>query len=264
MLRITSSRGEGITRVKLEGRLVGPWVAECRARCAEEAAGGQGIALDLTDVCYADPAGVELLRELADRGQVERTSSFARELLRDEREDLVRRHAGELLATARAFLADDTAALAATGAAFRAALRAPRACAHEAERAAWLRGFVVAACLARMEGLRSGEGSDAGEAIEGLLPDFDPVGAHVQPLAPGPRGAGAELPEVRRRIDELPPSHRAVLLLADREGLAPREIAAHLAIPEAEARARLHRARQALLTLLAPAARPSSACRTSA
>jgi RNA polymerase sigma-70 factor (ECF subfamily) len=56
---------------------------------------------------------------------------------------------------------------------------------------------------------------------------------------------------VRRRIDELPDDFRTVLLLRDIEELDTAETARVLDISEAAVKTRLHRARQALRTLLA-------------
>ena len=57
---------------------------------------------------------------------------------------------------------------------------------------------------------------------------------------------------VRRRIDELPESFRTVLLLRDIEGLSTEEAARVLETTPNAVKIRLHRARQALRTLLAP------------
>jgi RNA polymerase sigma-70 factor (ECF subfamily) len=57
---------------------------------------------------------------------------------------------------------------------------------------------------------------------------------------------------VRRLIDELPESYRTVLLLRDIEEIDTEEAAQILGITPNAAKIRLHRARQALRTLLAP------------
>ncbi|MBI5863515.1 MAG: sigma-70 family RNA polymerase sigma factor, partial [Planctomycetes bacterium] len=58
--------------------------------------------------------------------------------------------------------------------------------------------------------------------------------------------------KVRACIDELPDSHRTVLLLRDIEELDTEETAERLGISPAAVKVRLHRARQALRTLLEP------------
>jgi hypothetical protein len=65
MLRITRLAGpEPAPTLKLEGKLVGPWVGALREACVP----GEGLRLDLAAVTFADAAGVELLRELLARG----------------------------------------------------------------------------------------------------------------------------------------------------------------------------------------------------
>jgi anti-anti-sigma regulatory factor len=86
MLRITSiteaNRGQTL---KLEGRLLGPWVGEVREACARAAAGSQPLRLDLSGVRFVDGAGAELLRELLLEGvPLVACSSFVAALLRLE------------------------------------------------------------------------------------------------------------------------------------------------------------------------------------
>jgi len=53
--------------MKLEGRIVGPWVAECeRAWLALESSlsAQKRLALDLCGVTFVDESGVELLRQI--------------------------------------------------------------------------------------------------------------------------------------------------------------------------------------------------------
>ncbi|MGH9846607.1 MAG: hypothetical protein ACREEM_48530 [Blastocatellia bacterium] len=62
MLRIMEeSATNNATTLRLDGRLVGPWVEILRASC--EQVHGRLI-LDLAGVSFADHAGVELLRQL--------------------------------------------------------------------------------------------------------------------------------------------------------------------------------------------------------
>lgn len=83
MLRITSERTEAVERLVLEGRLVGPWIAELRA-VAEEALGrSPRVELDLQAVRFASLEGAGLLRELVDRGAAAiQGSNYVKELLR--------------------------------------------------------------------------------------------------------------------------------------------------------------------------------------
>lgn len=86
MLRITSSTKDGTAWLRLEGKLVGPWVDECRGACARARAHGRGVALDLAAVTFVDADGVRLLRQLVDQGtDIPVRSNFVTELLRLER-----------------------------------------------------------------------------------------------------------------------------------------------------------------------------------
>ena len=57
---------------------------------------------------------------------------------------------------------------------------------------------------------------------------------------------------VRAAIDQLPDHSRTILLLRDIEGVSTQEVAEQLGISPNAVKLRLHRARQALRTLLAP------------
>lgn len=82
MLRITENERDGRTWLVLEGKLIGPWVAELQSVCDRRKAGGR-LAIDLSQVTFVDPAGVTLLRRLTAEGvHVLPGSSFIRELLR--------------------------------------------------------------------------------------------------------------------------------------------------------------------------------------
>ena len=68
MLKISEPKTNHAVTLKLEGRLVGPWVEELRAACESHIAAGRDVRLDLTDVTYADRGGVVLLTNLEKRG----------------------------------------------------------------------------------------------------------------------------------------------------------------------------------------------------
>jgi hypothetical protein len=60
--RIDSSTGDVILR--LEGKLIGPWVNELKSCCAIVGNEGRRLSLDMTDVLFADRRGLTLLRAL--------------------------------------------------------------------------------------------------------------------------------------------------------------------------------------------------------
>ena len=85
MLRIsTISDSENHTRLRVEGRLMGPWVEELRGMCQQALCEGKAVTLDLGRLWFVDSAGAALLRELA-AGQVvhENCSMFVRYLLKE-------------------------------------------------------------------------------------------------------------------------------------------------------------------------------------
>jgi RNA polymerase sigma-70 factor (ECF subfamily) len=92
-----------------------------------------------------------------------------------------------------------------------------------------------------------------------LLPRFDAEGRWAEPaprLSAGLLPAAERDARVRRAIDALPELYRVVILVCDVEGLSREEAAAGLGIPLGAVKLRLHRARQALLTLLGPQLAP--------
>lgn len=54
--------------LRLEGRVVGPWVTELRKSCDEALSKGRALKLHLADVEFLDPGGVALLSGLRSQG----------------------------------------------------------------------------------------------------------------------------------------------------------------------------------------------------
>jgi ABC-type transporter Mla MlaB component len=85
LLRITRSDEDGTIWLRLEGKLLGPWVDEFRATVAREVNLTDRIKLDLAEVTFVDAEGLRLLRELAVNGHdIPKRSNFVAELLRTE------------------------------------------------------------------------------------------------------------------------------------------------------------------------------------
>jgi anti-anti-sigma regulatory factor len=91
MMRITRVTGEDTNghaiTLRLEGKLLGPWVGElvreCDAVRAREG-GSVGVVLDLTAVTFLDPAGTTVIRDLMRQGfEVQGCSRFVSGLLQD-------------------------------------------------------------------------------------------------------------------------------------------------------------------------------------
>ncbi len=87
MLRVTQVNGDHAgTTLKLEGKLVEPWVSEVR-QLLNDAEHSVHHRLDLASVSYVDVTGAELLREFVDRGvEIVSSSLYVTELLRSRRE----------------------------------------------------------------------------------------------------------------------------------------------------------------------------------
>jgi hypothetical protein len=84
MLRLSQIASTHRTQtIKLEGKLLGPWVDEVRQACLAGMDPCSRINLDLSALIFVDAAGERLLRDLIARGiQVVACSSYVAELLR--------------------------------------------------------------------------------------------------------------------------------------------------------------------------------------
>jgi len=68
MLRIWSVEPpEGTVILRLEGRLIGPWVEELRRSCDRVLPTGAKLTLDFSEVSFVDRKGIELIRILGNR-----------------------------------------------------------------------------------------------------------------------------------------------------------------------------------------------------
>jgi anti-anti-sigma regulatory factor len=78
--------GESATKsitLKLEGRVIGPWVEEVRRVSEKVLVSGAMLTLDLSEVTFVDREGIELFRNLKDRQAMFLNSSvFVAEQLR--------------------------------------------------------------------------------------------------------------------------------------------------------------------------------------
>ena len=204
------------------------------AGCAAETLGTEG-----RTACAADD--VELLERVR---------------VGDERacEALVRRHGGRMLAVARRFLRTEEDSADAVQDAFLSAFRSLDGFEGKAALGTWLHRIVVNVCLMRLRA-RSRRRE---VRIDDLLPTFDETSHHSRPVRPWGDHALARLAraetcaQVRACIEELPEPYREVLLLRDIEELDTEQTAQHLGINPGAVKTRLHRARQALRTLLEP------------
>jgi RNA polymerase sigma-70 factor (ECF subfamily) len=166
---------------------------------------------------------------------------------------LVRTHGGRMLQVARRFMRCEQDADDVVQDAFLSAFASIDSFAAGSRLSTWLHRITVNAALMKIRS-RSRRPETA---LEGL-PDFDATGHHTRPVPPwaadaADRAATGETRQlVREAIDRLPESYRQVLLLRDIEEYDTAEVAAMLGCSTANVKTRLHRARQALRTLLEP------------
>jgi RNA polymerase sigma-70 factor (ECF subfamily) len=169
-------------------------------------------------------------------------------------EALVRQHSMPLLRVARRFLRSEEDARDAVQDAFVSAYKSMARFAANSRLSTWLHRILVNACLMRLRTQRRHPEED----IESYLPRFLEDGHQVEPSAAWsePPDALAQREElrgiVRAAIDRLPEQYRIVLLLRDIEEMTTEETAEALGITANAVKIRLHRARQALRTLLDP------------
>lgn len=173
-------------------------------------------------------------------------------------ETLVRTHMPMLLRVARRFMRSEEDARDAVQDAFVSAFRSIRNFASNAQLSTWLHRIVINACLMRLRTQRRRPEED----IEEYLPRFQDDGHQVQRSEAWCETAETILQRtelcgiVRAAIDQLPDTYREVLLLRDIEELSGEEAAGILGVTPNAVKIRLHRARQALRTLLDPYMRP--------
>ena len=169
-------------------------------------------------------------------------------------EEFVRTYSPRLFVVARRIVGNEEDARDVIQEAFLSAFRSLDRFAGDARLSTWLHRIVINTALMKLRRWRR----KPEESIETLLPTFQSDGHHAERFAAWTEPADRSLSRketraaVRRHIDELPESFRTVLLLRDIEGLSTEETARLLETTPNAVKIRLHRARQALRTLLAP------------
>jgi len=173
-------------------------------------------------------------------------------------ETLVRTYSGRLLAITRRYLHNEEDARDALQDAFLSTFRALHTFTEGSLLSTWLHRIAINAALMKLR-TRKRRPEDS---IEDLLPKFTEDGHREDGHRGNPTRPWKE-PEgllqrqetrtvVRVCIDRLPETYRTVLVLRDIEELDTEEVAQMLDISANAVKIRLHRARQALRTLLDP------------
>jgi RNA polymerase sigma-70 factor (ECF subfamily) len=167
---------------------------------------------------------------------------------------LVQKHTGRLLALARSFLRNEDDAAEAVQDAFLSMFKSLDRFQGNSSLGTWLHRITVNRCLMK---LRSKSRSKS-YSIDELLPTFDDTGHHAKPVADWAETAHDPLVgeetrnKVRACIDQLPDDYRTVLVLRDIQDFDTEQTATILGLNPGAVKTRLHRARQALRTLLSP------------
>ena len=168
--------------------------------------------------------------------------------------DLIRRDTGRLLAVTRRILNNEDEAREAVHEAFIAAYRARDQFQAAARLSTWLHRIAINTALMKLRARKR----RPEEAIDDLLPRFLPDGHHVDRFRAWTEPADEALARretaslVQTMIQRLPESLRMVLILRDIEGLSTEATADLVGTTPNAVKIRLHRARLALRTLLAP------------
>lgn len=164
----------------------------------------------------------------------------------------VRQHTGAMLAAAKRMLRNEPDAEDAVQDAFIAAFRSLNGFSGQCRVGTWLHRIVVNACLMKLRTTRRKR--EVG--IDELLPLFKEDGHQADPGPDWTLQTTSDWPDdelharVRACVDELPESYRSVLVLRDIEELDTETTARLLETTVGNVKIRLHRARQALRTLL--------------
>jgi RNA polymerase sigma-70 factor (ECF subfamily) len=169
-------------------------------------------------------------------------------------EELVDHHAGPLLAVTRRILRDEEEARDAVQETFVAVFRGINAFQSESRVSTWLHRIAVNCALMKLRVRERRREQD----VDALLPHFDAEGHQDQSAVSWSESAEEILQReqscalVRQCIDQLPEPYRVVLVLRDIEQLPADVVAEKLQITRDNLKVKLHRARQALRTLLDP------------
>lgn len=169
----------------------------------------------------------------------------------DAYEQVFRRYGGRMLATARRLLGNDEDARDAVQEAMLSAFRAVGRFEGGAQIGTWLHRIVVNAALMRMRSKRRKPEA----SIEDLLPDYQGDGhrllkAEGDPYPDQIVERDQLLALLRSCVPELPDGYRQVYLLRDVEEMSNEEVALAMGLTPNAVKIRLHRARQALMTLV--------------
>jgi len=174
-------------------------------------------------------------------------------------ESLVREAGPRMLSVARRFLANEQDAQEAVQDAqeavqdaFLSAFKALPSFEGTSKLTTWIHRITVNAALMK----RRSKSRRPERFLDDLLPKYKDDGHRLHPREPWAPMSESDLERaetrelIHRLVDELPEDYATIVLLRDIEGMDTAATAQHLGISEPAVKTRLHRARQALRTLL--------------
>jgi RNA polymerase sigma-70 factor (ECF subfamily) len=282
MIRVTTNHESPVVAVVcVEGKLSGILATELMAsHCQKLQSQRIKIKLDLRNLTFADRGGKALLQEILNgQNELIECSEYVRAVL-DDRKDfdlptvaplgedatliaqlrkgndeafelIVRKFGGRLLATARRYLSSEDDAQDAVQNAFLSAFKSMKHFNGNSALSTWLHRIVINSALMQLRSKRR----RPEEPIDEFLPQFDQAGNWMEDrartLQPQVSLEASETRRmVRRCIDRLPPAHRVMLILRDIDELDTEEAATLLGLTTNTVKVRLHRARQALKSVI--------------
>jgi RNA polymerase sigma-70 factor, ECF subfamily len=169
-------------------------------------------------------------------------------------ERLVQTFGGRLLAVTRRILRDEEDARDAVQEAFVSAFKARAQFNADSRVSTWLHRIAVNAALMKLRTKRRKPEA----ALDDLMPGFKDDGHHTEMFVAWDEPVDEAMARrqqaefVREAIAQLPDSYRQVLLMRDIEGKDTEETATAMGLTPNAVKIRLHRARLALRTIIAP------------
>ena len=167
-------------------------------------------------------------------------------------EQMVRAFGGRMLAVAVRIVRNEDEARDVVQTAYLSAFKALGQFEGDCRLSTWLHRIVVNAALMKLRSRRR----RPEESIEGLLPTYLEDGHHTEQFSRHDIPADRIIEQaetravVRACIAQLPDRYRSILIMRDIEDLSNAEVASMLGVTPNAVKIRLHRARQALATLL--------------
>lgn len=168
--------------------------------------------------------------------------------------EFVQTNTGRMLCVARRLLRNEHDAADALQDAFISAFKSLPQFSGESSLSTWLHRIVINSCLMKLRSRSRLQDC----LLDDLLPHFDQSGHHVEPVCHWSSASFDRLTRdeskacIHACIDQLSEDYRTVLILRDIEEFDTEQTAAMLKVSIGTIKTRLHRARQALRTLLEP------------